>query len=249
MNKKIFFLLLLSTIGILFQGANIPSQELFLQGNRNFCEGDFKAARQCYEQVPHKSSAVWHNMGNCYYNEHNDAQALVCWRRAQKDAGFNQLEQLFESEQMVLKKLNCSHDGIYMRGVKKVILALPKIVLQLLAILFLLLFLYWFYQCLIRKSDAYQLLSCRKRYLIMLGLGIIVCLLLLGAKEKFLQEKQGVLIHDKVVVHAGPEQSFHKKSQLPLGCVVQVVDETSDMVKISCDKGSGWIISSNVEIV
>lgn len=229
--------------------TNIPPQELFLQGNCNFCDGNFEQARQCYELIPHKNSVVWQNLGNCYYNENNGAKALVCWRRAQKDAGFNQLEQLFESEQLVLKKFDCPCDGIFMRGVKKIILGMPKVLLQLLLILLLLLFLYWFYQCLVNKSNAYQLLPCRKRYMLLLVLSIVIFLLLLGAKEKFLKEKQGVVIHDKISVHAGPERSFHKKIELPLGYIVQVVDEKEDMMKVVSDKGSGWVISTDVEIV
>lgn len=229
--------------------TNLPSQELFLQGNRNFCEGNFECARQCYEQIPYKNSVVWQNLGNCYYNENNGAKALVCWMRAQKDARLSQLDQLFESEKLVLQKFNCPCDGIFIRGVKKTILIIPKILLQFMTILCLLMFLYWFYKCLIKKSEAYQLFSCRKRYMLLLGFGIIICLLLLGAKEKFLKEKQGVIMHEKISVHAGPETSFHKKAQLPLGCVVQVLDEKQDMIKISCDKGSGWIASSDIEIV
>lgn len=245
MKKNILFVVLL-----MFQICKATSvQELFLQGNQYFMNGDFVKARECYEQIPHKNADLWQNIGNCYYNESNDAKALVCWKRAQRDAGYNQLDQLFESEKLVLNKVNCPCDGVFIRGVKKVILALPKLLMQVLLMLFLLLFLVLFYECVLQKKKKYTSIACKKSYLCFLLFSIVVLMLLIAAKDKFVKEKQGVIMQHKVAVHVGPESSFHQKTVLPQGCIVEVIDEDRGMYKISCSQGFGWIASENIEIV
>lgn len=245
MKKSFLFI----TIFVSQVVIGIPDQELFLQGNQRFFDGKFDKARNCYEQIPHKSSAVWHNIGNCHYNEENGAKALVCWRRAQLGAGFYELGQLLESERIALEKYNCPCDGIFIRGVKRVILSLPKFLMQLLLTIYFILLLTLCYQCLIKNRKKYRLIPCKKQYLFLLIFAIVVLLLLIAAKDKFTKEQQGVIVHQKVSVHVGPETSFHKKTALPLGCIVQVIDEQKGMVKITCSQGSGWITHDNVEIV
>lgn len=244
---KIKLLLSILVSSLLLQ--SVSHEELFLQANKHFFEGQFEKARHCYEQLPHKNSVIWHNIGNCYYNENNCTKALVCWRRAQPDATFNQLGQLLDLERVVLEKYNFPCDGIFMRTTKRVILALPKILIQLLLLLCFLLFLSLFYQCCIQKTEQLYQLSCKKRYFIILLLSIVILLLLLAAKEKFMQEKQGVVLQQKISVHIGPEASFQQKMTLPEGCIVQVLDEKSGMTKIDCPQGSGWITSDSIEIV
>ncbi len=227
----------------------VPPQEYFLQGNKYFYDGDFAQARVCYEKIPAKSCSVWQNLGNCYYNEQNLVKALACWKRAQRGASYTQLGQLFETERLILEKFNCPCDGIFIRGVKRTILALPMLLLYSLLVSLLVLFILLFYQCIIKRRLSYKMLSCKNRYLCLLILGVVVLLLLIAAKEKFTKEKQGVLTHQKVVVYAGPETSFHQKSVLPQGHLVQVVDEYPGMCKIVHPSSSGWITSDSIEIV
>lgn len=227
----------------------IPPQELFLQGTKFFYDGDFKQAQDCFEQLPYRNATVWQNIGNCCYNQQDQARALICWKRAQKQATFNQLDQLFESERLILQTFDCPCDGIFMRGVKKIILTLPKLLLYVWLLVLLILFISLFYQCVMQSKDLKSLLPCKKGYFLLLIMSIVICMLLIAAKEKFTREKQGVLIHQKVMVYTGPESSFYQKMTLPEGYLVDVVDEDKSMYKISCPKGSGWILASDIEIV
>lgn len=228
--------------------ATIDDQ-LFVQANSYFFNGEFAKARQSYEQLPNKNSIIWHNIGNCYYNEDNCTQALVCWKRAELGATFNQLGKLLELERTVLEKYHVSCDGVFMTTLKRCILGCPKIFMQLLLMLCFLLFLAFFYSCYIKKKQLINQISCNKRYFIILLISIISLLLLLAAREKFTQEKLGVVSQQKITVHIGPEKSFQQKMTLPQGCILQIVDQQSDMLKIYCDQGTGWIKAEDVEIV
>lgn len=245
MKKTMFFILLLMSAFLPAQS----SQELFLQGNKHFFNGQFDKARQCYEEIPEKNSVIWHNIGNCYYNENKCSKALVCWRRAQTGASFQQIGQLLDLEKIVLEKYHFPCDGIFMKSLKQIILSVPKLLLQFLLLLCFLFFFFLFYKCYLQKGQKTSRLLCKKRYFISLLLTTVVFMLLLGAKAKFMKEKQGVVTTQKVAVYVGPETTFHQKITLPESCIVQILDEKPGMFKVVCSEGAGWITSDAVEIV
>jgi tetratricopeptide (TPR) repeat protein len=61
-------------------------QEVFLKGNVAYLAGNIDGALKLYQTIDPKGPAVWYNLGNCYYRIGNYPEAIVAWRRAQKDA-------------------------------------------------------------------------------------------------------------------------------------------------------------------
>lgn len=240
---KFFFMTMLF---FLDQTAQCQSnQELFLQGNNYFLKGNFNKACDCYEQISEKNSAVWHNMGNCFFNEKNNIQAIICWKRAERNASFRELGKLFNSQSKAFEQMHLSYDGFVMQKIKQVCMIVSVIQLKILLLVFLLLFLYVCYYCFLQSKR----LSCKKRYIIGLLLGIMSMVFALYLKEKWLHKKEAIIIHEKVPVYIGPEVTFSQKTILPLGCVVEVLEEKQGMIKIIYPQVCGWVSSQNVEIL
>lgn len=222
----------------------VPDQELFLQGNSFFLQGQFSQARQSYENMLHKNSVVWHSIGNCYFNEKNNIKALICWKRAERGASFSQLGQLFKSESIVFEQLGNPYDSFFIRSMKRVLLVFPKMLMQLLLLIFLLSFLMIFYSCFVQKNQS----LCKKKYF-WLSLGaIIIVLSVLVIKEKQMLYKEAVVLQ-KTPVFVGPDTTFSQKAILPSGCVVRSLDEKQGMMKVTSLQGSGWIARDAVEII
>jgi len=238
--------------------AQLESQELFAQGNEKFLQGRFALARESYLKINNKSSSVWQNIGNCFFNEKKYAQALVCWKRAQISATWHQLDQLFTAEKKTLSllKLPVSSDVYY--GVKRIILIVPKLLIQILLFLMLSLLLLFLYRCW-SWSTVYSLMSCNYMVAWFFMIGIMSCSVFCWSKDEICKQGQAIVIKEQSVVYAGPERSFHKKTQLPLGYQIDVLELDRNMYKVMYrqmldekhvgKRQVGWVESDSVEIV
>lgn len=239
-------------VAIFFINLTILSnsnEELFLKGNDYFFKGNFKKALDCYEQISEKSSTVWLNMGNCFFNEKKNVEAVICWKRAERNASIGQLGKLFELEDKAFEQLRCPCYKGFGRKFKQVLMGASVIQLQLILLMFLLLFLYFFYYC-FTKSKFYFHTSLNKRiYMFVLILGTVCMILILNIKEKYSHKKEAIVLQEKVAVYIGPEITFSQKTILPLGCVVEVLEQKQNMLKIVSAQETGWILSDNVEIL
>ena len=233
--KKIIFI-----FAVFFVQNNIISsdQELFLQGNSYFLDGKFEKARQSYEAMVSKDSAVLQNVGNCFFNEKNVVQALIYWKRAEKGARFNQLRQLFELEHKALEQMQCQPESFLMRHIKQVVLGVPYLVLQIILLILCLLFIGFFYRGTIQK---------KRMFILLLSMGSI--LLWMVMYKKWLSKKEAVVVEQKIAVYIGPETNFPQKTTLSLGNIVEIVEEQQKMVRVASSQGTGWVVRDMIEIV
>lgn len=247
MKKNIIFLL--SFFVYNFACLATPSQEYFLQGNMHFAHGKFDKARACYENIEPKSSVVWQNLGNCYFNEHEYGKAVVCWRRAYKGASLKQLDQLLQSQDRVFQMCKSDVQPMRMSWFELILQFFPKVLLQFLLLVLLVLFFLLFYQCMLQKQIVYRSLPCKKRYFLALLVGVIFLGWLLRYKHQQLMQRHAVVIKQDAGVKVGPEQSFSNKYTLAPGYVVQLLSEKNGMHKVTTSKGTGWICSQDLEVV
>ena len=239
--KKILLYSVIFLPYILFASSN---KEFFLQGNAEFFKGNFVQARHYYEQIPHKSSVVWQNIGNCYFNETNFSKAILCWKRAEQNAGLFQYRQLLTYQQHALEKCHCLAENMLLWYGKYALLCLPAMLLYVLLLIAFIYLLVVCYQCINKENKA-----CRKQSLFLTILSIFVLLLLLIMHKKITVQKEAVVMSPNVSLYAGPEMSFHQKTFLPQGCIVQLLQQQTNMSKVTCSYGNGWICTNDIEIV
>lgn len=220
-------------------------QELFLQGNAHFLQGKFSQARKHYEAILSKNSAVWHNIGNCYFNEKNNVKAFINWKRAEQGAGFIQLGNLIASEDKALEALSIIPKNIVVKRVKQFVLGIPFFLLQLCLLFLLLLFLFQSYQC-IWKNVSYR---DKRKSLGTAFFCILIILMIFIIRERIRHTKEAVVVSQKSLIYIGPEKTFSHKAELPIGSLVCIIEEQEEMMKITYPQGSGWIACETIEII
>ena len=66
------------------------NEELFLQANQQYDAGNYAQAIEIYESIAPHGRGVDYNLGNCWYQQGEYAQAIACWLRAQRGASRNE---------------------------------------------------------------------------------------------------------------------------------------------------------------
>ena len=127
---------------------------------------------------------------------------------------------------------------------KYALLCLPAMLLYVLLLIAFIYLLVVCYQCINKENKA-----CRKQSLFLTILSIFVLLLLLIMHKKITVQKEAVVMSPNVSLYAGPEMSFHQKTFLPQGCIVQLLQQQTNMSKVTCSYGNGWICTNDIEIV
>jgi tetratricopeptide (TPR) repeat protein len=240
MKKR--FIIALFFIFHLIQSSQ--DQELLNQASSFFLQGKFSQAREIYEKIQSKDSAIWNNIGNCFFNEKDYLKALICWKRAENGATFNQLKKLYDSENTVLENMSCYHENNFLQIIKQIILGSSKLFLQFLLLILLTIFLFICYKNIYKQKSF----NFKKRYFLLL-IAIFSTLLILISKQKLIYEKCAVVISAKATTYIGPETTFPQKDTLSLGNIVTILDKKSEMTKVKSHKSSGWIKNENIEII
>ncbi len=223
----------------------ISSETLLKQGNTLFLQGRFQEAVEKYESITSKNTTVWHNLGNCFFNEKKYVQALVCWNRAKMHASYRQLVALYASEKMVQKRLQLSQNSYVKTFLQVLVLGSSIKMLQLLLCFLLLgIILLWYRAMRLKKS----LYDYKKVLFMLFGVAILLGYALL-AKQQMIQQKNGIINVQLATVFVGPETTFAQKGTLPYGCLVHIVAIAESMCKITSSYGSGWVVCSHIEVV
>ena len=114
---------------------------------------------------------------------------------------------------------------------------LVKIVLFLLMI-FLLKFLYRHQEKVLQYRQFWVLLC-----------STICCCLIWNFQYQNLKKKRAFVVKESVYVYAGPEKSFHKILQLPLGTDVYVLNTHHEMSQILVNGQCGWVLCDEIKVV
>ena len=85
MKKQLLFICMIVHTLSVIAGT---MQETFLKGNAAYLAGKMDEALKLYQSMEPKGPAVAYNMGNCYFRIGKYPEAIVQWRRAQKDASW-----------------------------------------------------------------------------------------------------------------------------------------------------------------
>ncbi len=218
------------------------AQEMFLQGNRSYVQGACNDALASYRAIPNKGRSVWFNMGNCYYKLGNYAQAIACWKRADRGSFCAEHDDIVSNVCATYEKLGkkASHFWLY-DMLARLLTYIPVLVLQLLFIGS------WYVLLLL-------LFCCRRTWRFYIGAMLSCCaVLLLGAMllvhyYAYWYER-GVVVEDSVLLFSGPHVRYHKLGEVSLADEVFIHDKRPGWYKVAKQDLQGWTSVQGIEII
>lgn len=221
-------------------------QQLFGQAKEAFVGGTWLQALQLYKKIEHKNSAVWQNIGNCYFNLERYDQALVAWNRACAGRpNYHQIATMCESENSAYQKLNLPIIPAWKCWIKKIVLIIPDMELKLI-FLILLCCLLWFLYCYWRGS---VMSVVDHKLLVFILFCSVVCSAIWYARTVILHKDQAIVVKSDVLVYAGPERTFHVIEKLQQGSLVHIMHNKQGMYQIKQEALRGWVVQDTVEYI
>jgi hypothetical protein len=237
LGRKIvmFFTLLLLTILVCGADSMVASDyDGFQKAGMLYDEAQYQEALEQYYAIKERGPAVWHNMGHCFYKLQDDAQAMLCWWKADKNASWEQQEKNREWRNHVAQKYE--HAG------QKIKNEVPLLFLQILFLVF------WF--CLM----ALLRLLCAKRGSKRLTFCILFCMI--GAVIlliAFISRRRSdnacfVIIKDAAALKIGPGNFYHVSAQAKKAERAIAVSSYRDWCHVVLDdQRKGWVPLQDVQ--
>lgn len=249
-NFTILFLLLSACLQ-----AAIGDHNLFLQASVLYKQGQFQQALDAYAKIIDKDRNVYFNQGNCAFKLQRYGQALVFWRRAERDWGIFNRQELNDNITLV-KKITHPHAGqqlqqgpvlalqTYVKFIKSMytsfVRATPLFIFQFFFLLLWILFfvlLKWF------KRN-------RKSLAVMLVAGIYISAgLLLVSKYSMNFKVHAVVTSQQSILYSGPGTTYHELGTLGQADEVVIQRESDGYYKVKASPLFGWIIKDAVGII
>jgi len=254
------FIKIFSIFFVISCSANeVNSTHIFEKANQFYKDGKFERAIELYKKIPNKSAYVNYNLGNCSYKLSDYGNALLYWRRAERNWGFFNRSELLENI-MLLKQTVLELNGITVKKPNSVTLffiklknlvsswirTMPLFILQFLFLL-LWLFLFTYLRFLYKKRKKYAIVTL---FSLIAFFGII-----LVVRYSFESKIYGVVIEKQVPILSGPGETFQKIMQLYQAQEVVIKKESGDYYKIKAlnTEGTtfraGWVDKKFVKTI
>lgn len=230
MIKRYAFMMGIALCGAVMYGAS--NQEIFLRGNKAYKEGAYQEALECYEQIPQKGNAVWHNMGNCYYQLQRPVDACVHWQRAQRYAGYddyctlNTQMALLDAEDIVDTTVKNQEGWLFWLRARTASYSLLAI--QLIAILF------WFSLFIAMRVRAHW-------SAILLLLISSIFLVWVSIDMQTQRCRVYAVTIEEAPVYVGPNLAYHQQGVVKHARSVILTDEREGWYKIAYKGLAGWV--------
>lgn len=254
MNAKQIVAIILCLLGVLgSKSVAIPNyQEQFLKANNLYKEQKFQKAYDLYQDIKNKSPQVNYNLGNCAYRLNKFGYALLYWRRAERDWGIFNREELLENISLVKNKLD-QKAGAEKKGpfpklvgainfIMDIILSFVRSVSLLwLQLLFLLMWCVLFMY--MRSSFRHKqkvLTMCLVVLTVFLGT-------LLALKYNMSFRSYGVVVAEKTELLTGPDDSYQVLGFLPEGKEGIIKKESGEYYKVKIGGQIGWVTRKSFE--
>lgn len=219
-------------------------EEDFVRGNTFFTTGHYVQACDAYKKIENKGFAVLYNMGLAYLNIGNRAQAIVYGKRAEKQANFKQLTQLYELFDCMHRQIDADYAPTFYEQLaiflKKCILSISMLLIQLLLLISIIaLILCWYRRWYLVHTKVFL-------WMIFCGGIIFSCW---WHKTNIMQRQIGIVIKKVSAVFAGPDASFYKKSELHESDEVIIVSKQQGYYQVKLQQTVGWIDGNDIELV
>jgi tetratricopeptide (TPR) repeat protein len=206
-------------------------EELFLRANKLYETQGYEQALSLYIMMSQKGRAVLYNMGNCYFQKKDYAQALAYWMKAENGATAEEKAMIQQNKNYVLQKLGKKINGPFD----------PIVSILILQVLFcvawgMLLFLY--YRGRLKAMRTIMLLS---------SLFATTALLLLQQKKQSTQS--GFVIQEQAHVFSGPDTGFDTIASVQYADYVTVKEIRQGWYKIRYSDNIGWVEADAIHVI
>jgi tetratricopeptide (TPR) repeat protein len=232
---KIFvFFFCFFSIGFL---SAVNYYEMFLQANEKYKIGQFKEAKELYEKIPNKGAKVNFNLGNCYFKLGKLGFALLHYRKAERQWGTLERNDLLHNISLV-KKLS-GHKSDNNRYFDLFFSYMNSVSLFYLQVFFLF-------------SSFLFFLFMRFRFIkffYFLLFVIIVSLSLIVFKLTVVGGRVGVVTESNAIIYSGPNENFTALSKLSNAQELEILDENGLWFKIISKNQKGWVKKDSVKEV
>jgi hypothetical protein len=229
--------------------------DLFVKANEFYKNGAIKHAYELYQKVTPQTPVVHFNLGNCAYRMGNFGMALVYWRRAEWNWGFQDRESLqnnialvqeklrgvssADEEQTFLTMLRTSTRLMYKRTLSYA-KSLPTLYVQLIFLFLWLICCFGYAYRNKTKIICYAWYGCT---IIFVAFGCLVAIKMVAASRQ-----QLIIIKTPANLTSGPQKSgFAALGQLKEGQEADILGESGDFYKIHINSTTGWVDKQVVE--
>ena len=226
-------------------------KKLFEQANKLYKSEKFERALKLYKKIPNKSAYVNYNLGNCAYKLERYGYALLYWRRAEKNWGIFNREELVSNIFLVKEKLGGMR-GITPKErnpiVKRIVnlknigisllRSMPIFILQLL-FLIIWIFLFIYIRFLYKK---------RKKQTITILFSLIAIFgVLLVIRYTIDSRRYGIVVSKTAPLRSGPGTTFQTLLNIPEGTEVIIKRKTDGSYKVKALRQIGYVQKSDLE--
>ncbi len=239
---KLYFLSLVMVFASF--GYAAQNQMVFARANQ-YCKGkDYQRACKAYDLIEHKGFVVLFNMALCYYYQQDFFHALLHAKRAEKQAGWYEFDQVQQLLDTIEEQVNSSDEQVSWQARvavfgKKCILVLSMLMLQILLLFLLLIFVSMWY---------YDMQKTWKKLWIAVCCVIMMLCMAFAYKKDLMSERIGIVKH-QTYLFAGPDSSFSKKLVLQPLTMLKIIATQLGLHQVQVGNELGWIQDVDIELV
>jgi len=219
-------------------------QELFLRANKYYGEKDYDNALKTYDMISEKGSAVLYNMGNCYYNKHEYAYALVYWLRAEVDAHSDEYKAIQHNKERAFAALGKQKKQAWWWHMVEFLQSpLPDISLFVLQLFFLLCWSF-FIVTMRKKQTGYKKIGQG-----FLSFCIVICAISLSVHYTQDAIHSAIVVKKDAQLFSGPDKSFHILAPIVYADCAAVKETRAGWHKIQYADMIGWVESDVIQVI
>ena len=247
MRLKVFLSLFYFSFFVLTAFARQNDQEIFLQANNFYKQGEFKKALEDYQKLLNPSAQVNYNLGNCAYKLEDYGRAMLYWKRAEKEWGFLNRSELLSNIDLLKEKLFGKKEyknktiERFVHAKNYFISLLYSAPLFGVQVLFLIIWIIGFVyiKYLFRRDKKFLIILLFALMTLFGGLLVTRCSLDLNY--------YAVVISPKIEVLSGPGDNFQKLGVLSQANLVRIQKISDDYYKIKVQGLIGWVNQKDLE--
>jgi len=215
-------------------------EETFLQANRCYQNGEYEQALELYKSIERKGPATWSNMGNCSFKLKQYVDALVCWKRAKKNAS--------KKELIDVNKHIAAVDAILGRAPKAH--STQQLLDRFLSTFSLFGFQFIF---LCAWLFLFGLLFLLKRYRWIVFSALLPICLVFGfgtfAKYRVYRYPPALITSGSTQLFTGPDENYPAVGKVGLADEVKIVQQRQKWCKVRVNGLAGWVLADKLEVI